>query len=130
MSKTVALIGVNPDEIDFTNPDYSRFAQIGADGIKEMLEKDQFRLQVLGFQVQLIFLSLDVEVARKAIRSALEAEPWDCILIGNGVRSIPSNFLLFETLVNMIIEFAPKAKICFNTKPDDSVDAVLRWVRP
>jgi hypothetical protein len=130
MPKTVALIGLDTSQIDFSNPDYSHFAHIGAEGIKSLLEKDKAKLIALGFDAELVFTAIDASAAGRGIKKALESRSWDCILIGNGVRSIPSNFLLFELLINMIVEFAPNTKVCFNTKPDDSVDAVLRWVSP
>jgi hypothetical protein len=51
-----------------------------------------------------------------------------CILIGAGVRTDSEEFLLFEKLINIVHEHAPRAKICFNTGPTDSVDAVQCWV--
>jgi len=130
LSKTVALLGIDPFQIDFSNPDYLHFAHIGAEGIKSLLEKDKAKLISLGFDAEFMFTGIDASTARPDVEKVLESKSWDCILIGNGVRSIPSNFLLFEMLINMIVEFAPQAKVCFNTKPDDSVDAVLRWVSP
>src|SRR5262245_59468321 len=38
------------------------------------------------------------------------------------------HFLLFEKLINVIHEHAPQAKICFNTLPSDTADAVKRWL--
>jgi hypothetical protein len=32
--------------------------------------------------------------------------------------------------VNLIHQHAHDAKICFNTRPDDTVEAVLRWLAP
>ena len=36
--------------------------------------------------------------------------------------------MLFEKVVNLVHELAPDARICFNTTPADSVEAVRRWV--
>ncbi len=41
---------------------------------------------------------------------------------------MPSKFLLFEKLVNVVHEHAPQAKLCFNTKPSDTAEAVRRWL--
>jgi hypothetical protein len=49
-------------------------------------------------------------------------------MIGAGVRANPSNLLLFEKLINVVHEHAPQAKICFNTVPSDTADAVKRWL--
>jgi len=35
--------------------------------------------------------------------------------------------LLFEKLINLVHEHAPGAKICFNTTPADTAEAVQRW---
>ena len=51
-----------------------------------------------------------------------------CILIGAGVRTNPSNFLLFEKLINVVHEHAPQAKLCFNQLPSDIAEAVKRWL--
>lgn len=50
------------------------------------------------------------------------------MLIGAGVRTDDEYVLLFETLLNVVHTHASKAKICFNTGPFDSVNAVQRWV--
>jgi ketopantoate hydroxymethyltransferase len=49
------------------------------------------------------------------------------VLIGAGLRAAPQ-LLLFEKLLNLVHEHAPRAKICFNTTPADSTEAVRRWV--
>jgi hypothetical protein len=41
---------------------------------------------------------------------------------------VPPLFLLFEKLVNVVHEKAPRAKLCFNTQPDDTAKSVQRWV--
>ena len=33
----------------------------------------------------------------------------------------------FERLVNAVHESAPRAKICFNTNPGDTAEAIQRW---
>jgi len=49
------------------------------------------------------------------------------VVIGAGIRTIPADFLLFERLVNVVHRNAPGARICFNTKPSDTAEAVQRW---
>ncbi|MGB5624638.1 MAG: hypothetical protein WBM61_02815 [Woeseiaceae bacterium] len=44
------------------------------------------------------------------------------------MRTDLEEFFLFEKLVNLLHEKAPCAKICFNTGPTDSEDAVKRWL--
>jgi hypothetical protein len=58
----------------------------------------------------------------------LKQKHFDCVLVGAGVRKLDKHFLLFERLINVVHEHAPDARICFNTKPDDTADAVRRWL--
>jgi hypothetical protein len=68
------------------------------------------------------------ETADAVLQRQLKQTQFDCIMIGAGVRANPSNFLLFEKLINVVHEHAPQAKICFNTVPSDTADAVKRWL--
>jgi hypothetical protein len=49
-------------------------------------------------------------------------------MIGAGLRGLVENIILFERVMNVIHQDAPLAKLCFNTQPSDTVEAVLRWV--
>jgi hypothetical protein len=50
-------------------------------------------------------------------------------MIGAGVRLDPDHFLLFEKLVNVVHRHAPASvKICFNTRPNNTIEAVQRWI--
>jgi hypothetical protein len=54
---------------------------------------------------------------------------YDRIMVGAGLRVVPRYFLLFEKLINVIQRHvAASTKICFNTNPSDTADAVLRRV--
>jgi hypothetical protein len=48
-------------------------------------------------------------------------------MIGAGLRA-PAQLLQFETVLNLVHARAPGAKICLNTNPSDSAEAVRRWV--
>jgi hypothetical protein len=41
---------------------------------------------------------------------------------------VPPLILLFEKLVNLVHEKVPRAKLCFNTLPEDTAESVQRWV--
>ena len=66
--------------------------------------------------------SQDVEAV---VTGSLCAQPWECVVIGGGVRNQPE---LFELLVNLVRRHAPDAAIAFNTVPEDTFDAAARWV--
>lgn len=81
----------------------------------------------LGYSVKTCLTDFG-ETAAAVVQSQLEQKRFDCILIGAGVRANPSNFLLFEKLINVVHEYAPQARLCFNTVPSDTADAVKRWL--
>ena len=122
MKKTqVLVIGLEPDLVDFsTMPDMS------ADKVRAGLDADQAKLAGLGYEAELCLTDLG-ETAADVVGRKLAEKPFDCVVIGAGIRTIPAYFLLFETLVNVVHRAAPGARICFNTKPSDTAEAVQRW---
>lgn len=67
----------------------------------------------------------DVEAV---IIAALCARPWECVVIGGGVRKPDDLLELFERVVNLVRQHAPGAAIAFNATASDTFDAASRWV--
>jgi hypothetical protein len=124
--KSVLVVGIDPVRIDFSSPDFAA-QNLTADHVMSALLADNERLRALGYDADLCLTDLG-ETAERVVKDKLNAKPYDCVLIGAGIRVIPSSFLLFEKLINIVHANAPQAKLCFNTKPSDSADAVMRWV--
>jgi hypothetical protein len=126
--KTVLVIGLEPTLIDFSHPDYASTG-LGLDATKVLagLKSSEDELSRLGYDVQMCYTDFG-ETAEVVVRSQLKQKLFDCVLIGAGIRTMPSKFLLFEKLVNVVHEHAPQAKLCFNTKPSDTAEAVRRWL--
>jgi hypothetical protein len=119
----VLLVGLLPEVVDFT-----LFPGLTAEKLSASLAAQEAELRARGFDARWCLVDLGA-TAEAVVRSALEAAPHDIVLVGAGVRTVPAHFLLFEKLLNVIHAHAPTAKLCFNTRPDDTVDAVLRWIR-
>jgi len=62
----------------------------------------------------------------ETVTKSLKAGNFDCVMVGAGVRTNAERLGLFEQLVNLVHVNCPKAKICFNTGPFDSFEAVTR----
>ena len=121
--KRVLLLGLLPSVVDFsTVPDLT------AAKLDASLKAQEKSLRDLGFDASWCLVDLG-ETAEAVAKAALEARPRDVVLVGAGVRTLPAHFALFEKLINVVHEHAPKAKICFNTRPDDTQEAVLRWIQ-
>jgi hypothetical protein len=126
MTKTkVLFIGIDPKLIDFslataTGWDANRVHAAAQDANKRLME--------LGFEVRTCLGDFG-ETAESVVSDMLSRERFDCIMIGAGLRVILQNTLLFEKIINTIHQKAPpSSKICFNTNPSDTVEAVLRWM--
>jgi hypothetical protein len=59
------------------------------------------------------------------ITTALSRHPWECVVIGGGVRH---DGQLFEQVINLVRRHAPSAAIAFNATPADTFDAAARWI--
>ena len=93
-----------------------------------VIECESYEVKIgLGYSVQTCLTDFG-ETAEAVVQSQLKQKRFDCILIGAGVRANPSNFMLFEKLINVVHEHAPQAKICFNTLQSDTAAAVKRWL--
>ncbi|HUJ61400.1 MAG TPA: hypothetical protein VLX92_23005 [Kofleriaceae bacterium] len=123
-NKHVISIGLHPDVVN-----YALFPGLTRDKLAQDLKAQEQQLRELGFTTTFCLVDLG-ETAEQVARAALEHKPCDAVVIGAGVRLPPPHLPLFEKLVNVVHEFAPGARICFNTRADDTAEAILRWVRP
>jgi hypothetical protein len=122
--KRILLIGLEPTLVDF-----SSMPELDAAKVSRSLREQEQRLRDLGFDAAWCLTDLGA-TAEAVVRAALAEKPYDVVLIGAGIRVMPAHFLLFERLLNAVHEGAPRAKICFNIRPDDTQEAVLRWIAP
>ena len=122
--KNVISIGLHPDVVN-----YALFPGLTREKLTLDLKAQEEHLQKLGFLTTFCLVDLG-ETAEQVARAALQEKQYDAVVIGAGVRLPPPHLALFEKLVNVVHEFAPKARICFNTKAEDTAEAILRWVRP
>ena len=125
MGKSVLIIGQDPADIDFDAPDVPK--GVSAATIMEGLNASVARLEGAGHSVALL-LTRDAETVERQAREALAAAQYDVIVVGAGLRTLPPMALLFERLMNVLHERAPAAKLAFNSRPDDSDAAALRWL--
>ena len=123
--KTVLLIGLDPALIDFSQPGYP--PGMSAEKVMAGLKASEDELSRRGYSVEMCLTDFGA-TAEAGVEKALKRKAFDCVMIGAGVRIVPSNFLLFEKLINVVHEHATQARICFNTLPSDTAAAVMRWI--
>lgn len=66
------------------------------------------------------------ERAEAILRESLAQGPFDAVLIGTGIRTLPQHTELFEMLVNVVHREAPTARFAFNASRDSAPEAALR----
>lgn len=124
--KRVLLLGLLPSVVDFSSS-ATDFPGLTEEKLKASIEAQEKSLRDLGIDMRQCMIDRG-ETAEAVARAALADGPYDVILIGAGVRVLPAHFTLFEKVINLVHELAPRSRICFNTNPDDTKDAVLRWI--
>jgi hypothetical protein len=124
--KAIMVLGLEPTLLDFSDPALANRG-IDAATIRAALERDTATLIALGHAAELCLTDTG-ETAEAVVRARLLDKAFDFVVIGAGIRTVPRYFLLFEKLINVVHEHAPRARICFNTKPDDTAEAVSRWL--
>ena len=125
--KSVLIVGLDPTLIDFSSPEYAAFPGLDATKVLNAIKADGDHLMSLGYDVNVCLTDFG-QTAEAVALDHLRQKPFDCVMIGAGVRAVPTHFLLFEKLINVVHANAPQAKLCFNTKPSDTAEAIQRWL--
>jgi hypothetical protein len=122
--RTVLAIGIDPAFVDF-----SAFPGYSPELLRNYIDAQIERLRSLGYEVESCLIDLG-DTAEAVVAKAVRSKRVDCVVIGAGLRQPPEGLLLFETVLNLVHVLAPDARICFNTNPADTAEAVRRWVEP
>ncbi|MBS1646410.1 MAG: hypothetical protein JST67_03610 [Bacteroidetes bacterium] len=125
-NKKVLMVGIDPYLIDFTSPEFAAFPGLTAEKVEAGIKGAITQLNQLGYDADLCWTDFG-QTASNVLEKKLKHFLADIVLIGAGIRIPDKNFLLFEQVLNVIHREAPKARICFNTNPSDTIAAVKRW---
>lgn len=123
--KNVLIIGMNPKTIDFSNPELP--PTVTLEGIENGTKITLNKLEELGYKPELFLLDTGTSDVSN-LSAHLQSNQYQGILIGNGIRGIKSNFLLFEKVINVVHQYGQNAKIIFNTNPIDNIESIQRWL--
>ncbi len=117
MATQVLVLGLDPETV----PGYDPAPVVAA------IERGQQRFAEYGISCHLGLVPVDDSV-EEHIEELLAREPYECVVIGGGIRKQEELLELFERVVNLVRRQAPQAAIAFNRGPDDSADAARRWL--
>ncbi|MDG4759725.1 hypothetical protein [Micromonospora sp. WMMD710] len=113
----VLVVGLDPERIPGWDPE----------PVVVAIARGQARFGEHGIEADLCLVVPD-ETAEAAIVEALTRKEYACVVVGGGIRKHEPLLPLFETVVNLVRQHAPGAAIAFNSSPEDTADAALRWL--
>ena len=108
--RRVLLVGYDPDTVDFSDPDLPpgmTAAKIHA-GVQVALKQMADR----GWEADVCFIRPD-QTAGPTVERQLAAKPYECVVVGAGVRLPSKRLAIFEAVINAIHKAAPTAVIAF-----------------
>jgi hypothetical protein len=114
----VLVIGLDPVRIPGWDP-----APVVA-----AIARGQARFGELGIEADQCLVAPD-DHPEEAIVEALTRHEYACVVVGGGIRKHEPLLDLFEAVVNLVRQHAPGAAIAFNSTPEDTAEAALRWLR-
>ncbi|OBI80430.1 hypothetical protein [Mycobacterium sp. 1245805.9] len=126
MTVTVIQIGLDPDVIDCSAPDFAQFPGLSRDTLRAANNDNVAALRAAGYQVDNCLIDFGTAGAEKA-RRWLEAKRYDAVLIGAGIRLVASNTLLFESIVNTAHATQPGCRFVFNRAAVSTPGDIRRW---
>ena len=120
--KAVLAIGIDPAFADL-----NAIQGFTAEMVRAYLDSQINRVTEFGYDVETCLIDLG-DTAEQVVERALRSKPFDCVVIGAGLREPPELLLLFEKVLNLVHALAPGARIAFNSNPTDTAEAAHRWL--
>ena len=121
----VLVIGYAPDAVDFTDP--AMPPGLNENLIAEGIKRDLQLMHDRGWEAEHLPIRAD-ETLRGDILDRLARKSYDCIVIGAGVRMTTKHVPEFEQVIDAVRHGAPLTPLAFNSSPDSSGEAAVRWL--
>jgi hypothetical protein len=126
MTVTAIQIGLDPDVIDYSSPDFAQFPGLSKEVLRTANAENVAALRAAGYDVDNCLIDFGDAGAQEA-RRRLETKRYDAVLIGAGVRLVAGNTLLFEAIVNAAHISQPGCRFVFNRGAASTPDDIRRW---
>ncbi|OBG64495.1 MULTISPECIES: hypothetical protein [unclassified Mycobacterium] len=126
MTVSVIQIGLDPDVVDCSSPDFAQFAGLSREVLRTANDDNVAALRAAGYEVDNCLIDFGTAGADKA-RRWLQAKRYDAVLIGAGIRLVADNTLLFESIVNAAHATQPGCRFVFNRAAQSTPGDIRRW---
>lgn len=123
--KRVLFVGQKPETVDFSDPALP--SGLTAEKVRSGIAAGLAGLAASGWQSVDCMITPD-EKGLSTLEKQLTSAPFDCVVIGAGIRLPPNGLVLFEKIINLVHKAAPEAAIAFNSRPEDTAEAAARWL--
>ncbi|GAB5404902.1 MAG: hypothetical protein Aurels2KO_31330 [Aureliella sp.] len=107
--------------------DFEKWPHLSVEKLESAFTAVVDELTASGFEAKWCLTGTETSTALEELVKELNRNSPDIVVVGAGVRTDPDHLILFEQILNKVIEKSPHSKIAFNTLPFDTVDAVKRW---
>ncbi|MCQ9179751.1 hypothetical protein KMT30_12060 [Streptomyces sp. IBSBF 2953] len=94
-----------------------------------MRERSWAALQATGIDGEAGYVSLDPDEAEAELRRLFDAHSYGVVLIGGGIKNVPEYTVLFERIVNVLIDLQPDIRLSFSSHPTNVPEALERWLK-
>src|SRR5882672_3405473 len=95
------------------------------ENVSQRLEDLQSHMRSNGINFNIIYFS--PESGLDGFVDILKNHNCDGVVIGGGVKINPDMTYFMEQIVNTVQSYAPKSKIMFINKPEDTYNSIKRW---
>jgi hypothetical protein len=123
VNQRVITIGLDPAALDF-----SRIPGLTPEILDQRIETGARAVRAAGLDAVSCIVGASPDEAEATLRRALAGDSFGVAMIGGGIRAQPEHTLLFERIVNVLCDAAPGIRLCFNTSPETTIDAIRRWI--
>ncbi|WP_421853306.1 hypothetical protein [Novosphingobium sp.] len=120
----ILLVGIDPDQVDFADPALP--PGMTAEMIRRGVQVSVDGLAAAGHAVDQLFIPAAKEDAIAVLSARLAEGRHDMVIIGGGVIIPPSNRLLFEAMLNVIVQQSPAPAVGLIARPEDAPTAAAR----
>jgi hypothetical protein len=100
---------------------------LNEDLVAEGIKRDLQLMHDRGWEVEHLPIRAD-ETLRGDILDRLARKSYDCIVIGARVRMTTKHVAEFEQVIDAVRHGAPLTPLAFNSSPDSSGEAAVRWL--
>ncbi|MFE9445330.1 hypothetical protein ACFYO2_41715 [Streptomyces sp. NPDC006602] len=125
LNDDVLAIGISPEA--FTAEELAPF-NLTVEKLAAQVERGWAAIQAAGVVGELCSVSKDPDEAEAEIRKRFAQRSFGLATVGSGVRLLPENTVLFERIVNVLVDLQPDIRLGFATGPKNMLEAIRRWL--